>query len=234
MTRANMLLLVLVFGGIAALTGYDGIAEALMLQSSSDVAINRARAVIEWLRVIGGLVGMLMGIVAIYVYYRVTVRQKTAEALQASVDILEKQISIRDRERIELLAAFTTRETELTLLRSRTDLNEVLKLQTELIGLTREHDKQVLEALTTLHQSGQTRYAEATLLLKSMLDSLVKRDAEAVDQTKKNNEAIAAILRVAESISERLGRVETTVDVIAEQISSSPPSGESERRRQRR
>lgn len=246
MTRAATVFLVLVFVSVAALTGLDGLwllfaSQAHVADVSAVPVVTNVRSLIEWLRVVGGIVGMIFGGIGVYIYYRTTVNKATVIALNETtaaykqrIDAFNGQLTDLVSEQKTLLASLTEKDVQIATLRERTDITSVLALQNELLTIQRTHDVQIIESIKaitdtihTLSNQNESRYA-------GLLGHLSESATQNVAQTTINGKALTDLVRLAAELSRRLVRVEGKVDDVQELVAADepvPPSGMSERRR---
>lgn len=212
----STLFVVLVF-----FTGVQGI--GLLVAQQAAVPSTTFRSLIEWLRVVGGIIGMIFGIWGIWVYARALGRQKTTEAQSATIKIYEDQTKAMSMRITELTTQFATavasgaeREKELILLKSRTDLSHVL------------------ETLTVFMKSSEIRYADGMKVLNGMLDHLNANAREGLNATATNYELIKKLVTSIDALSRRFGAVEESVEATRQATSDGQDHDskkDSERRR---
>lgn len=252
MSKTAAYALMLGFAVLTALIGHDGMALASRLRDlqASDVATNMVVAMqgkpdaikpvvqlIEWLKVIGAIVGMVFGMLGVWVYFRTTIRTKTNEALQATVAIYKDQIDAwsardvqRERDYKEALTTMADREKEVIILRARTDLSEVLKAsqlmiqsQNELLNLKKSNDREMAQVIASAVIKGDDKYEAITTMLAQMMKANEDRDnltaktltlliEQSVGQAKENGDHIKQFLSAVNSLSARFGTVEKKVD----------------------
>lgn len=255
MTRGLAYTLVGLFATLGVITGMDGIAlgnrlqEAISTTAAEQAAQGNVReavqpfiSLVEWLKVIGGLVGMALGGLGVWVYYRTTTRTKTNEALNATVDIYKGQIDalmarddMRERDLKEALMAQQEREKEMITLRARTDLSEVLKAlqlmtqaQTTAMKESTERSNFVSETLTQFMKSSEERYGTGIKLMTSLLETNAENSKQAVVQATRNHEAISMLLKSVDSLSRRFGSVEHKVDNVQRAVSDAADDAQEE------
>jgi cell division protein FtsB len=204
---------------------------------------------IEWLRIIGGLLGMVAGGVGIWAYFRVSSRQKTEQAQARALTIYKEQIDALEA-RMQTMADDHTaqrvqmeaRERELITLRARTDLSEVLKCSqvmtqslTDLIAEGRKHDTTITAVLRDAVTTGQHQYRDVMELMNKMLTYLTDTSKENLGQTQKNYALIEVVVKSMNNLSRRFGTVEDAVADVAEQVGvdMSPPDKEPVDRRKK-
>lgn len=181
-------------------TGVQGIG-LLVAQQASYPTESLFSSLIEWLRVVGGVIGMIFGIWGIWVYARALGRQKTTEAQSATIKIYEDQTKAQTMRISELTTQFAStvaagaeREKELILLKARTDLSHVL------------------ETLTTFMKSSEVRYADGMKVLNGMLDHLNANAKEGLSATATNYELLKKMVTSIDALSRRFGAVEESVE----------------------
>lgn len=229
MTKAATAFLVMVFVSLAALTGLDGFGLLVAQQAhAADAApvVSGVRSLIEWLRVVGGIVGMIFGGVGVYIYYRTTVNKATVSALNETtaaykqrIDAYSGQLTDLVTEQKRMLLALTEKDVQISTLRERTDITAVLALQNELLSIKRTHDVQMIESIKaitdTMHSlttQNETRYAG---LLKHLSDSAT----QSVTQTAANGSLLTDLVKLASELLKRLIRVEGKVNEVQDAVS---------------
>jgi hypothetical protein len=179
----------------------------VIAQQSVDVSTSGLQAVVEWLRVAGGLIGMIVGMVGVWLYYRVMRKQKTSEALQTTVDIYKQQIEALssektrlDNERVAHALAVADREKEIIALKSRTDISLVL------------------ETLTAFMKQSEARYGEGMKVLNGLLEHLGANSKDGMEQTRKNYELIGQMVKSIDALSRRFGSVEHKLEATKQSV----------------
>lgn len=178
-----------VFGGFAVFSLTE-LFQAIQQQRDTIDVTPHVMNAIEWGRLIGGVVGLVVGVLGaifgafgIWVYYRTTVRTKTTEGLESTVKIYRAELeALHDRDKRmsedykQLVGAMAEREREIVSLRGRTDLSEVLKttqsvvkVQNDLLELKRTHDAAIINTLADAVKAGDAKYAQVTDMLAAIM-----------------------------------------------------------------
>lgn len=204
---------------------------------------------IEWLRIVGGILGMVGVMFGIWVYFSVTRKQKTEQALATTMGIyrdeaaaLKSKVETMDGDYKVQQAQIAERERELITLRARTDLSEVLKCSqvmtqslTDLIAEGRKHDSTITTVLKDAVANGQEQYKAVMEMNAKILTHLDDTAKQGLDQTIKNYELIEKLVVSINSLSRRFGGVERAVDKVSDQVGvDAPPEEPIERRKERR
>lgn len=230
MTRRLARAFVVVFVVGAVLVGISG-ASLAQQPAANDRAYDAVQNAIEWLKIIGGVFGFLIGGYGIWVYSRTTARTKTAEALEATVDIYKQQIDAltardvtREKQHTEMITAMQDREKEVSALRARTDLSEVLKgvqllaqAQSQSLQESANRDHSMIELLSGFMRSSEQRYESGMKIMSGMLEATAT-------QAKQNFDLASALTKSVDTLSKRFGEVEKTVDHVAEAVDQGEPS----------
>lgn len=189
------------------------------------------QTVIEWLRIIGGLVGALGIGLGFWMWYRVSRRYRTSEALKEAVDAhktradaMDLRLTFMEDENKRLRAEYDDRERELIALRARTDLSEVLK-STQM--LTQSISDLVKEQKA--HDASMTDVQQKQFdLMSQMLAHIDHTSKDALQQAIESHKMCKDLGTSLGNLSRRFGAVEFALHIVADKVgvpsSDEPPT----------
>lgn len=197
---------------------------------------------LEWLRAAGGILGLVVGGIGMWVYMRVAFKQRTEQAQtrvltirKDQIDALEARMGTMDEDYKRQKVQADEREKELITLRARTDLSEVLRSSqlmtqalTDLIAEARTHDNTISVVLRDAMSTGATQYQELMGLNNQILTHLSDTSKQGLDQSIKNYGIMERVVKSLDNLSRRMGKVEGAVDAVADQVGVETPTDEKE------
>jgi H+/gluconate symporter-like permease len=227
---------------MAMLLGFDFLSASQFIPSPSANA--NFNAVLQWLRVVGGVIGFFGAVWGIWIYARYIKNKKTAEGAATALAIYKEELAAQkvqserlQRELTQVREIAVSKDAEVTMLRSKTDVTELIKRQDQLMEMKRTHDTQMVEMIVALQKTGQDQFNHAMSALSEFVKMLGESSTGALKVGQDNHGLLVKVLETAQQISRRLGVVEIAVKDVARNTDTDipeAPNPPTERRKRER
>lgn len=146
----------------------------------------------------------LITFVAVVLLALVTLRSRTANVLREELNAVRDRANRLHNDLDEALKQLRVKDAEITTLRGRTDLSEVLNALKTITEASAEHDRGVMLALTDFVKASEARYAEASQILNKLLATLAEGTQGSLRQAQDNHAVIVKLMAMVEQLSKRV------------------------------
>lgn len=201
------------FAVLAAATAASGIADPTV--------VDPMHVVLDWLKVIGGVIGMVVGIGGTIFYYRAVLALKTNDAAKSAIDMYQRELDAArlSRERVYTENTALTKQIndyalELSEAKQRTDLSTVMANQREALAQNASLNQAIVDTLHSIKTRGDQQYTEALGVLQGIVAHLDAMAIENKQQLARNSDTLATVLQIAQRLEKRYHETARRLDDI--------------------